>query len=37
MPALPWTTCGYRPDAGESLHVLTSTLPLQSYRDVLGF
>ncbi len=37
MPALPWTECQYRPRNGESLHVLTSTLPLQSYRDVPRF
>lgn len=37
MPALPWTDCQYRPHEGESLHVLTSTLPLQSYRDVPRF
>ena len=37
MPTLPWTDCRYRPRDGESLHVLTSTLPLQSYRDVPRF
>jgi hypothetical protein len=37
MPALPWTNCRYRPHDGESLHVLTSTLPLQSYRDLPRF
>ena len=37
MPTLPWTECRYRPRDGESLHVLTSTLPLASYRDVPRF
>ncbi len=37
MPTLPWTECRYRPRNDESLHVLTSTLPLQSYRDVPRF
>jgi hypothetical protein len=37
VPTLPWTECRYRPSNGESLHVLTSTLPLQSYRDVPRF
>src|SRR5690349_11690226 len=37
MPTLPWTVCRYHPAADESLHVLTSTLPLQSYRDVPRF
>lgn len=37
MPKLPWTDCRYQPRDGESLHVLTSTLPLQSYRDVPRF
>ena len=37
MPTLPWTDCRYRPRDGESLHVLTSTLPLKSYRDVPRF
>ena len=37
MPTLPWTVCRYRPQDDESLHVLTSTLPLQSYRDIPRF
>ena len=37
MPALPWTVCSYRPHEDDSLHVLTSTLPLRSYRDVPRF
>jgi hypothetical protein len=37
VPTLPWTGCRYRPRNGESLHVLTSTLPLKSYRDVPRF
>jgi hypothetical protein len=37
MPTLPWTVCRYRPQDGDPLHVLTSTLPLQSYRDVPRF
>ncbi len=37
MPTLPWTVCRYQPQDGDSLHVLTSTLPLQSYRDVPRF
>lgn len=37
MPTLPWTVCRYRPHDDESLHVLTSTLPLRSYRDVPRF
>jgi hypothetical protein len=37
MPTLPWTVCRYRPHDGDSLHALTSTLPLQSYRDVPRF
>lgn len=37
MPALPWSDCQYRPHDGDSLHVLTSTLPLKSYRDVPRF
>jgi hypothetical protein len=37
VPTLPWTVCRYHAEADESLHVLTSTLPLQSYRDVPRF
>jgi hypothetical protein len=37
MPTLPWTACRYQPHDDDSLHVLTSTLPLQSYRDVPRF
>jgi hypothetical protein len=37
MPTLPWTVCQYQSHDHESLHVLTSTLPLQSYRDVPRF
>lgn len=37
MPTLPWTACSYQPHDGESLHVLTSTVPLQNYRDVPRF
>src|SRR5947209_9260491 len=33
MPTLPWTVCRYRPHGDYSLHVLTSTLPLRSYRN----
>jgi hypothetical protein len=35
VPALPWTSGRYRDD--QPLHVLTSTLPLKRYRDVLRF
>lgn len=35
MPRLPWRTCRYRADM--ELHVLTSRLPLTSYRDIPGF
>lgn len=37
MPALSWTDCRYRPQEGETVHVLTSTLPLNRYRDVPRF
>jgi hypothetical protein len=37
VPTLPWTVCRYQPTADEPLHVLTSTLPLQRYRDVPRF
>lgn len=36
MPALPWTTGPYTP-GDTQLHVLTSTLPLNRYRDVPRF
>jgi hypothetical protein len=37
MPALPWTTGPFKPTDDQELHVLTSTLPLASYRDVPRF
>jgi quinol monooxygenase YgiN len=35
VPVLPWSTCQYR--AETQLHVLTSRLPLKSYRDIPRF
>lgn len=35
MPELPWSACQYREDT--ELHVLTSRLPLTSYRDIPRF
>jgi hypothetical protein len=35
MPELPWSTGQYRADT--ELHVLTSRLPLTSYRDIPRF
>lgn len=37
MPALPWTTSRYRPNPDTTLHVLTSMLPLQHFRDISRF
>ncbi|MFC8530858.1 antibiotic biosynthesis monooxygenase [Nocardia sp. NPDC057227] len=37
MPALPWTRGVHHPSNGETLHVLTSRLPLNRYSDIPRF
>ncbi|MEV0355615.1 antibiotic biosynthesis monooxygenase [Nocardia sp. NPDC050697] len=37
MPALPWAHGIHRPADGETLHVLTSRLPLNHYGDIPRF
>ncbi|GAB2539805.1 hypothetical protein GCM10027167_50770 [Nocardia heshunensis] len=37
MPALPWSAGVHRPAADAQLHVLTTNLPLNRYRDIPRF